>query len=405
MYDNAIGGTRYVYYTSQVGTGTVGEMAQPRRLNSGIKYKEYRAGAGAVIEADRSTVVYAYDDLIEDTVVFDFDSRDATLTIGGEEYKNSEYRFTAVYGQDVSNMWPTTDMISGARYPFYGWYPDNGEDTNFVTLRFEVTDDMLPKTGKTVTYEARYQNGSQEIVQYWLQTTDGSGYEVSDRYSQVLISSTQRLQPKELSGFKLIGSENNPGKPDGNYPSSGTERNFEFKGTTYGSVYVNNFYYTRSQYDITYYYRSTNLGNGKTVYFGADISGDTYDWKPTPELVDLPADYTFAGWYDNAECLGDPYAFTTMPANNLALYAKFTPPERTVTLVYYDGEKGDTIVVTYGETVESLPQATRPGYTFLGWFTDPAATDPFDINQPITDEMTIFAGGQRNAPAYTVRYL
>ena len=143
----------------------------------------------------------------------------------------------------------------------------------------------------------------------------------------------------------------------------------------------------------------------QTVYFGADISGDTYDWHPTPTSVGLPADYTFADWYDNAECLGEPYAFTTMPANNLALYAKFDPPQRTVTLVYDNGAEDGSIVVTYGERVESLQTPTRPGYTFLGWFTDQTATKPFDINQPITENMTIYAGWQRKALEYTVRYL
>ncbi len=401
VYDNAIGDTRYVYYTSQVGTGTVGEMARPRQLNSGIKYKVYRGGDGAVIKADSSTVVYAYYDLIEYTFVFDL-GRNATLTIGGKDYKGDEYSFKAVYGQDVSKMWPTTDMVSGK--DLYGWVPNHDRSTTYVTLRFEVTDDMLPSSGTTASYTASYSSGTQRIVRYWLQTTDGSGYEVSDRYSQVLIS-TSNLKAKELSGFTLRNS-----KPTGNqYPQQyEQEVNIEFEGKYYWDIDVHNFYYTRSQYDITYYYGTKELDDRQNVYFGADINNDTYNWTPTPELVNLPDDYTFVGWYDNAECLGDPYAFTTMPANALALYAKFTPPQRTVTLVYYEGYEGTepkAIRVIYNEKVESLPTPTRPGYTFLGWFTNSAATEPFDINRPITENMTIYAGWQRKALEYKVRYL
>ena len=400
VYDNATNQKRYVYHSSSVGTGTVGQTVT---VNGGVNIsrQKFSRATSAVIKADSSTVVYAYYDLIEYTIIFDLTPgntrvKNPTITMNGQTYEDDEYRLTVVLGQDISALWPTPDKVTtDSGHQLDTW---NG---NYKTIRFEVTDDMLPNNGQTsITYDAAYTTTSnQKIVRYWLETTDGSRYEVSDNYSQVFIQpSNDSLDAKNIYGF----TKGN--RPSG-YPSSGYA-DITFKGETYWNIMVYNFYYDRSQYDITYYYGTQGLGDHQNVYFGADISGDTYDWQPTPTSVGLPADYTFAGWYDNAECLGDPYAFTTMPANNLALYAKFTPPQRTVTLVYYDGEKDGTIVVTYGETVESLPQqATRPGYTFLGWFTDPAATEPFDINQPITENMTIYAGWQRNALEYTVRYL
>ena len=406
VYDNATGQKYHVYHSSEVGTGTVGQTVTARD-GVNIDRQEFNddTSTSAVIKADSSTVVYAYYDLIEYTIIFDLKpwgtrAQNPTITMNGQTYQDDEYRLTVVLGQDISASWPTPDKVTTSNgYQLDTW---NG---NYKTIRFEVTDDMLPDNGGTsITYDADYTKTTNEkIVRYWLQTTDGSGYEVSDNYSQVFIQpSNDGLTAKSIYGFTQTE------RPSRDYPDEEETTSLTFKGEYYGNIKVYNFYYNRSQYNITYHYGSTNLGNSKTVFFGADINNDTYNWTPTPELVNLPDDYTFVGWYDNAECLGDPYNFSTMPANNLALYAKFTPPARTVTLVYYDGYAGtepQAIEVTYGETVESLPTPTRPGYTFLGWFTNSAATEPFDINQPITENMTIYAGWQRKALEYKVQYL
>ena len=79
--------------------------------------------------------------------------------------------------------------------------------------------------------------------------------------------------------------------------------------------------------------------------------------------------YDFAGWYDNAELEGEPYVFATMPADNITLFADWTPVVYNIT---YDLDGGELAVAnpeTY--TIESetfgLNNPTRTGYTFAGW--------------------------------------
>lgn len=65
-----------------------------------------------------------------------------------------------------------------------------------------------------------------------------------------------------------------------------------------------------------------------------------------------PANFTFAGWYENELCKGDPFVFTgkTMPAQNITLYAKWQAPVIKATVYLTASADGDsqTIEIPYG---------------------------------------------------------
>ncbi len=99
--------------------------------------------------------------------------------------------------------------------------------------------------------------------------------------------------------------------------------------------------------------------------------------------VTQPADptktgYTFAGWYADAG-LTSSYTFTTMPAQNTTLYAKWTANMYVLEFRDYNG----TILQTGSYAFESSLAAvtpptppTRSGYTFSGWSASIPATMP-----------------------------
>ncbi len=97
--------------------------------------------------------------------------------------------------------------------------------------------------------------------------------------------------------------------------------------------------------------------------------------------------YTFGGYYDERAGAGTQYYTNTMSsannwnkASNTTLYAKWTPNTYTITL-NSNGGTGSTasVEIVYGQTPPntddlgnhyfSITNPTKPGYTFLGWFT------------------------------------
>jgi len=78
--------------------------------------------------------------------------------------------------------------------------------------------------------------------------------------------------------------------------------------------------------------------------------------------------YTFAGWYADEELI-EGYIFTTMPADGITVYAKWTANTYIVTYDANDGEVTPTTKeVTYDLAYGELAEPTREGYTFNGWY-------------------------------------
>ncbi len=393
VYNNATSSKEYVYHASTTMSGTVGTMTNVTTTTSPSIYHTYAETDNAVIAADGSTVVTVYYDLTEYTIIFDVGS-DGTITMNGREYHGTGYQLKVVLGQNISSVWPTPDKVTHSN----GYNLDTWRG-KYKTTRFEVTTDMLPTKGTTITYTADwFKTSNEKIVRYWLQNTDGNGYTISTDYSQVFIpSSRDGLDPKSIYGFTNVKEE------------GGDQSNFTFNGKTYDSVYVYDFYYDRSQYAIDYRYRDRSLSSIGDVYFGADITGDKYNWTPDPTAVGLPSEYTFAGWYDNADCQGTPYNFTVMPGNNLILYAKFNPPTRILDLMTDSAQNGvyflvDSETVIYGTTAAPA-DPVQEGYRFLGWYSEPTGGVLYDPRMPLTENVTYYARWERVILSYTVEYI
>ena len=189
--------------------------------------------------------------------------------------------------------------LNGAK--FYGPKTDYGSETAYYYV------EVLPGESGTTTY-----NG----VQYKLHHSDtspGTGYNVS--------------------------------KED-KYPITG----FTYKnGTKDGKPYNNaKFYYTRDSYNIKF----INGGDPEKTEsrkYQQDISDVNYTPK---KPAGVPANFTFAGWYDNEPCGGTAYDFTgkTMPAQNITLYAKWQAPQVNATVYLSASADGEsvTIEIPYG---------------------------------------------------------
>lgn len=67
------------------------------------------------------------------------------------------------------------------------------------------------------------------------------------------------------------------------------------------------------------------------------------------------------------------------------------------TVTFMDGStQYDQAVVADGQTVAVPTAPAKEGYTFTGWYTDEACTTAYDFNTPIKEDLTLYAGWEKN---------
>ena len=422
-YNDAGTASSYVYDNSRSASGTVGSTVQaadaPAITRQGWEADTDRnAASSAVVAADGSTVLYVYYKLTTYTFYFNLDGTyyaqngywgswqtynrfTASMTMNGTTYTQANspmYSFTAKLGQDISSLWPssaTGTYREGNRtrnLNLFGWKKGETQITLSQDLHQNtLTVGLIPETGTTLTFYSAWTTGNTlYTVNIYLQNPDDDGYTLSDRYSQTFYGGQGVSWSHDpINGYIYNADESTP---DGQN-SWGTRTQWDA-------------YYDLIQYTITYYYHSTDLGNGKSVKFGADITGATYNWTPTAAQCGVDSDYTFGGWYADAD-LTTPYTFDKMPASNVALYAKWTAPSYEVSFV--DGDSPSTQLADT-QTVEKYGRATRPetdptkeGYVFDGWYAE--SGDLFDWTTQITADTVVYAQWARATLTYTVHYV
>ncbi|MDR0896817.1 MAG: InlB B-repeat-containing protein [Oscillospiraceae bacterium] len=133
-----------------------------------------------------------------------------------------------------------------------------------------------------------------------------------------------------------------------------------------------------------------------TVHFEANGGTHTADqlvlYGNRLQRPDDPArlGYSFCGWFADPE-LTIPYDFNQPVIGPLTLYACWNPIEYEV---FFDSNGGSEVppqYVQYGGAAQRPADPYRVGYTFCGWFADPALTIPYDFSQPVTEPMTLYA--------------
>ena len=420
------------------------------------------ANSRVTIASDGSSVIYVYFKLIRYTLTFNHRPSgygSASLTHGGSTYTSNTYSINGVVlGQDISALWPTNVASGKSSYVFTGWKYTNtsGSTTTRVTKVTELTWELVAKaSNNTATFNASYSSDvSSKAVEYWLQQPDGT-YVADETLSQTF-NSNGTLSAKDINGYSTRSVV--PSGYDDSSNASRTERvwvegysdTYTFNGNGYdvgdkleknghtytvtqktersgwhlmnpysytavcnepghyedqtiSSIYTYRFYYDRASYDIVYNNGGVSAGTKTGVIFGADISGSEYNFVPTPPAD--KEDYTWGGWYSDSS-LNNKYTFNTMPGNNLSLYAKWIAPQYTITYDLQGGAGSFDINKTVDKnTVLDSPGApTRAHYSFGGWWTEPDGGTPYDFNQPITADTTVYAHWVQATLAYTVHY-
>jgi len=101
---------------------------------------------------------------------------------------------------------------------------------------------------------------------------------------------------------------------------------------------------------------------------GSDVAVLTQDYNTSLSAPFAPTKtgYTFSGWYTEA-ALTNAYTFTTMPANNMTLYAKWLINQYIVTFYDDSGTILETQTITFGSDALAPADPHKSGFVFHGW--------------------------------------
>jgi uncharacterized repeat protein (TIGR02543 family) len=143
--------------------------------------------------------------------------------------------------------------------------------------------------------------------------------------------------------------------------------------------------FTANVYSVTYVLNGGLLmGAVKESYTVEDSAIALVNaWKP---------DYNFEGWYSDAELTNKVESIDTSTAKDLTLYAKFSPIAYTVTYIAEGATHENATSYTVEDEGFALLDATKEGYTFVGWYSDAEFTTKVEaIDTASATDLTLYA--------------
>ena len=256
---------------------------------------------------------------------------------GGEG--NMPTDFTIATGE--MKKLPANQFIRNG-YVFIGWSTDE-----YGAVKYEECADFSKTTGGEVVLYAKWQ-----LIDYTVSFESNGGSVVSDKSYHAETDDFYFPTPTR-DGYEFAGWYDNPELTG--YATDGVWRG-SYGDKTYYAKWV------LIEYEITY------ECNG----------GDYIDWRyyhietptfalPTPRRTG----YTFAGWYRNSDFTGDVITdIETGSFGDIHLFAKWD----LITYEIIFNANGGTDIPTRTYNVESdgfsLPEPTKAGYEFVGWYRD-----------------------------------
>lgn len=334
---------------------------------------KFKESSEARVDAAGNTVVDVYYDRTEFTQTF--------------KYRNGSETITERWGKDIySQFQAICDRAEKASSShFSGWEINGGSYVDNVFI--------MPKSNNT--YEANYSNSSStQTMTYYIEDLNGRdqmSFKVTF-YGNYHVTSEEYY---ELEGFTI-----------------NKNRSTSIGSTCSGAK----FYYTRNSYKLNFFSSSTSTADRtESVKYQAGL-GTYNSYKPTQKPEGVESDAVFVGWYLNPQCTGAQYILSdhTMPANDVALYAKWVNRSYTVktftddslkNLYTYDGYTGSQTVEKYKNGTEPT-EPTKEGYAFVGWFyKENGVEKAFDFSMPVTKDYNLYPKfSDRVMLNYTVHY-
>lgn len=119
--------------------------------------------------------------------------------------------------------------------------------------------------------------------------------------------------------------------------------------------------------------------------------------------------YEFLGWFTDRNCR-TMVNIDTPVYSNITLYAGWSSTAPKYLTVSYDSMGGSFVMsrnIAYGDCIGASEMPYRDGYEFTGWYTNSSCTTIANINTPIYNDITLYAGWVKNVPVvktYTLTF-
>ena len=215
----------------------------------------------------------------------------------------------------------------------------------------------------------------------------------TSKLHQITLTSTEKGVTYTING------ESHTCQSDGEPLTFGTKNpltpNKEYTVTAYDVVNGKKMIATTSAYTSNQVAVSMDYKNGIEDALGYNSTSVSYlsTMQSAEESTPTAFGYSFAGWYDNAECTGEDYRNVQMDYDEIALYAKWVPKEFPLNLIVTkDGHAYDNADVTLcqnGKVVYTLEQKESeaegsttyyaPSVMYSPYYTENGTTYSYDI--------------------------
>ena len=386
-----------------------------------------------------SVTVYAKWTINSYSVTFDNNTGTGSMSI-----QNSNYNVAA-------NL--TSNTFTKTGYTFAGWNSAaNGSGTGYVnaaSYSFTSSTTMYAQwtiNSYAVTFDNNTGSGSMSIQNSnynvaanltsntftktgytfagWNSAADGSGTSYTDAVSYSFVSSVTFYAKWMINSYTVTFDANTGSgsmsiqNSNYNVAANLTGNTFTKTGYTFagwntsadglGTSYTDAVSYSFTS-SVTLYAKWAI--NSYTITFsvdgGSSVTAITQNFNTSVSIPDAPTKtgYTFGEWYSDAE-LTSTYTFTTMPASDITLYAKWAIDSYAVTFDNNTGTGSMSIQNSNYNVAANLTgnTFTKTGYTFAGWNTsaDGLGTSYADaVSYSFTSSVTLYAQWTINSYAVT----
>lgn len=202
----------------------------------------------------------------------------------------------------------------------------------------------------------------------------------------------------DATGGSAVSNQNIANGTKASIPTAPTKSGYTFAGwyTDLATTIPYDFN-TALTSNTTLYAKWTKILNNYVVSFnpngGSTVGSQTITEGNRAMLPAAPVlnGYTFNGWCtDSGVTTG--FDFNTAITGNITLYAKWTRIIPNYQVVFHSnggsGISGQTIAE--GGRVVRPSNPTKSGYSFVGWYSDPAYRYAYDFNNAITGNSTLY---------------
>ncbi len=293
------------------------------------------------------------------------------LNLSGDTTPN-----TYTYGTAVS----ITGKVEKEGYTFDGWY---SAATDGIKIE-SITDTQYGD----VTLYARYIPNVYNIT-YEL---DGGTNADSNPGSYTYGTGVGNFVAASKTGHTFIGWYD--AATDGNKITS-------ISGTQTGNITL------YAQYTVDSYTIAYKDSDGTDLKLSGDGTPSTYTYGTAVSITGIveKEGYTFTGWYNAATGGEKIETISASQTGNITLYAQYTANTYTITYVLDGGTNASENPngYTYGKGVASFGNATKPGYTFDGWYSDATFENQVtSIGEAETGTVSLYA--KFTANKYKINY-